>query len=410
MYHTVIVGGGLAGLQVAEVLAKKGTQVLLLEKYPAFGGRAATYRDDGLQYEIGAGRIFHAHKRIAALVKRFGLHTYPITTESNYEHTPNPFNALFEPIRALLETQDSKILATHTIRELVPRNYDPILSMYPYTSEIDLLRADIALPLFRPAATMGAAAAGTAPAYYGIVEGIDRLATGLAEAAQAAGATLKNRHRVHDVKRTKDGLFEIQGDYGKKAEAKPFLFKASRIIIATCRCSLGDFSVLKGAPLLKQLATGALLRIYAVFPPDPKTSKVWFDGLPKTVTSGPLRYVIPIDPKKGLIMISYTDGADTDLWRSLEDAALEKRILEEARALFPDKTIPKPTYLKKHDWPSGCTYWLPGDYDVNAASIAAHNPAPGVYVVGESISTEQTWMEGALQSAETLLTLLSKRS
>ena len=149
------------------------------------------------------------------------------------------------------------------------------------------------------------------------------------------------------------------------------------------------------------------MRIYAVFPPDPHSGKVWFDGVPKTVTAGPLRYVIPIDAKKGLIMISYTDGADTDVWRALEDKELETLLLKEARGLFPDKSIPAPTFLKKHDWPSGCTYWLPGDYDVAAASLAAHNPATGVYVVGESISTEQTWMEGALQSAETLVELLT---
>ena len=407
MYHTVIVGGGLAGLQVAEVLANKGHKVLLLEKYPSFGGRAVTYREGGLQYEIGAGRIFHAHKRVAALVKRFGLHTFPIGTESDFEGKPNTFNSLFEPIRKLLEAQDSKMLATHTIKELVPPELHPLLSMYPYTSEIDLLRADLALPLFAPAATMGSGGTGTP--YYGITEGIDRLATGLLEAAQAAGATCLSRHRVADIKRTKtmDGLFEIQGDYGKKAEAKPFNYKAQRVIVATCRCSLSTFSVLKDAPLLKQLATGALIRIYAVFPPDPRTGKVWFDGLPKTVTAGPLRYVIPIDPKKGLIMISYTDGKDTDVWRRLEDKALETALLKEARTLFPDRDIPAPTFLKKHDWPGGCTYWLPGDYDVAAASLAAHNPAPGVYVVGESISTEQTWIEGALQSAETLLKMLS---
>jgi glycine/D-amino acid oxidase-like deaminating enzyme len=407
MYHTVIVGGGLAGLQVAEVLAKKGVNLLLLEKYPAFGGRAATYRDDGLQYEIGAGRIFHAHKRVAALVRRFGLHTFPISTESEYEGKPNNFNSLFEPIRKLLEAQDSKLLATHTIKELVPPELSPLLSMYPYTSEIDLLRADVSLPLFAPAATMGRTTEGLkTPSYYGIAEGIDRLATGLLEAAQAAGAKCLNRHRVADIKRLKDGLFEIQGDYGKKAEAKPFAYKAERVIIATCRCSLSTFSVLKDAPLLKQLATGALIRIYAVFPPDPRSGKVWFEDLPKTVTAGPLRYVIPIDPKKGLIMISYTDGKDTEVWRPLEGKALESAILKEARALFPDHTIPAPSFLKKHDWAGGCTYWLPGDYDVDAASIAAHNPSKGVYVVGESISTEQTWMEGALQSAETLLKLL----
>jgi glycine/D-amino acid oxidase-like deaminating enzyme len=447
MYHTLIVGGGLAGLQVAEALAKKGDSVLLLEKYPSFGGRAVTYRDDkdGLQYEIGAGRIFHAHKRVAALVKRFGLHTYPIGIESNYEHEPNPFNDLFEPIRAALMTADPKDLALHTIRDLVPEALHPILKMYPYTAELGMMRADVALPLFAAGETMGKAdtptAGGTSPAaptaapsspaaptaapsspaaptaapsspaapYYGIVEGIDRLATGLADAATKAGATLQARHRVHDITRAKDGLFEVQGDYGKKAEAKPFLYKAERVIIATCRCSLSDFTVLKGTPLLKQLGTSALIRIYAVFPPDSRGA-VWFDGLPKTVTAGPLRYVIPIDAKKGLIMISYTDGPDTEIWRALEGKALEERLLKEARVLFPDKVIPAPIFLKKHDWPSGCTYWLPGDYSVAAASLAAHNPAPGIYVVGESVSTEQAWMEGALQSAETLTNLLTSHS
>ena len=68
--------------------------------------------------------------------------------------------------------------------------------------------------------------------------------------------------------------------------------------------------------------------------------------------------------------------------------------------------IPTPKYLKKHDWPNGCTYWLPGDYDVNTASKIAHNPEPNLYLTGESISTNQTWMEGALESAEYLKTLI----
>jgi monoamine oxidase len=50
---------------------------------------------------------------------------------------------------------------------------------------------------------------------------------------------------------------------------------------------------------------------------------------------------------------------------------------------------------------------LPGDYEVAAASRAAHHPAAGVYVCGESVSQTQTWMEGALESAETLADILS---
>jgi monoamine oxidase len=239
-------------------------------------------------------------------------------------------------------------------------------------------------------------------AYYGVVGGLDQIPKGLARDAREAGATLRHEHTVTDVKRMPDGSFEIQATHNET----PVTFKARRVIIATCRCSLGDFKILNGHPILKQTGTGALTRIYAVYPPDPVTHRVWFEDLPKIVTRNPLRYVIPINAKKGLIMISYTDGDDTDHWKGLKGDALQKEIQRCARELFPDRTIPEPTYLKQHRWSQGCTYWLPGDYDVKTAIKAAMNPSQNLYIVGESIAEEQCWIESALHSAETLLTLL----
>ena len=398
-YNTIIVGGGIAGLTIANAL---GSQVLLLERYPAFGGRAVTYRDDGLQYEIGAGRIFKDHVRVNELVKRYKLTTFPITTESTYNGERNDFLTLFRPLRHLLESLPPKDLSSHTLSELIPDSYHPIFKMYPYWAELHMLRADIALPLFKNTGTMGTT---SATDFYGIAEGIDTLTSCLVDDAKAVGATLKNRHRVHDVKRS-GTLFEVKGDYGKKAEAKPFKFTCDRIILATCRCSLSQFSVLKGAPLLRQLGTSPLTRIYAVYPKN-AYGKVWFHGMKKAIVNNPLRYIIPINPESGLIMISYTDGPDTMYWENYStDTELQTEIQKHVRATFPSLVIPEPTFLKKHYWAGGCTYWLPGDYDVESASRAAHNPAPDVYVVGESISTEQAWLEGALQSAETLLSIL----
>jgi len=398
--RTIIIGGGLAGLSIAEYLAKKsGNDVLVLEQYKAWGGRVVTYRDKSknLQYEIGAGRIFHKHKRVAALVDRFGLHTYPISTDSTTPNGhPNPFLQLFEPLRHVLDTLPNEELAKHTVAELVPQELAQVLKYYPYWSEFNLLRADLALPLFKSTREMGSAKSSD---YYGIVEGLDALTTGLHAAAIDAGATLKNRHTVTNITRLASNLFEITGVRGKKANQRPFNYCASRVIIATCRCGYSDFSILKDMPLMKQLATGPLLRIYAVYQPP-------LDITEKIVTDSPLRYIIPINPKSGLIMISYTDGTDTDYWRNLDGDALEEAIHNELTELFPDKTITKPTYLKKHDWPNGCTYWLPGIYDPATASKLAHNPEPNLYLTGESISLTQTWMEGALESAEYLKTLL----
>ena len=395
--RTIIIGGGLAGLSIAEFLAnKKSDNVLVLEQYTAWGGRALTYRDKAknIQYEIGAGRIFHTHKHVGALVKRFGLHTYPISTESTFNGHPNPFLDLFEPIRHLLQSLPDNVLATHTVKELVPKELHTTLEYYPYWSEFNLLRADLALPLFARKHTMGT----TSPDdYYGIVEGIDTLTTRLHEAAESAGATLKNRHKVTNIQRLASDLFEITGLRGKRK--LPFVYKASRVIIATCRCGYSGLSILKNMPLMKQLATGSLMRIYAIYQPP-------LDITEKVVTSGPLRYIIPINPKTGLIMISYTDGDDTKYWRKLEGDELEETLRQELTKLFPDKIIPKTTYLKKHDWTNGCTYWLPGTYDPKEASKLAHNPEPNLYLTGESVSLTQTWMEGALESVEYLKILL----
>ena len=399
--ETVIIGGGIAGLTVAHALAKQHQPVVVLERYPNFGGRIVTYRENKLQYEIGAGRIFKHHERVNALVKRYGLHTFPISAASYYKSEPNPFLDLFVPIAAELAKLPQSTLESHTIKELIPKELHPILTMYPYAAEVDLLRADIALPLFQKGQTMGTSSADD---YYGVAEGLDAIIANLKAEAEKAGAILLGRHRVHDIKRLDNTLFEIQGDKGKKAEALPFTYTAKKVIIATCRCSLGSFSVLKHAPLLKQLSTSPLVRIYATYPKI--KGKVWFEDLPKIVTDTKLRYVIPINPKKGLIMISYTDGKDTDFWRALPEKDVKKEVIKATAETFPDLHIPEPTLVNSHVWDSGCTYWTPGHYDLSKAIKEAMNPAENLYVVGESISKQQAWIEGALESAETLIKLL----
>lgn len=399
----LIVGGGIAGLTVAAELARRGRSVLLLEYYPNFGGRIATFRDPEVgQYEIGAGRIFHKHTRVHDLIRKYKLHTYPISTETYFDRSKNDFLELFTPLRHILETLSPTMLATHTIKECLPPQMHPILEKFPYRAELEVMRADVALESFKPSDPMGTLDGSSEATYVGIVEGIDALTKHIAKDAERAGAILKSRHRVNDVKQIHDELFEITGMHGKKDDEKPFTYRAKHVIVATCRCSLGKFSVLRDSPLMKQLATSPLQRIYAKYPPN-KAGKMWFEDIPKTVTSNPLRYVIPINPKTGLIMISYTDGDDTKYWKDLDDIPLETAIQAQAKLLFSDKDIPAPIYLQKHYWGGGCTYWLPGKYDIEIASDEAINPSKNLYVVGESISLQQAWIEGALESAEKLL-------
>jgi len=412
----IIIGGGLAGLTVAETLATtllksnldasplanhQGEtlgKITILEQYENWGGRVLTIRKDSLTYEAGAGRIFHTHERVNALVKRFHLKTFPISTESFLPNgSPNPFLQLFEPIRHLLSKCDPATLAAHTIWDLVPPQMRNIFQYYPYWAEIHDLRADLALVSFAPSDPMGAKKPG---AFYGIQGGMDQLTTNLQQHCQQVGVHLKAHHTVTNIQRRTESLFEITGHQGK--EKTPFTYQASHVVIATTRGSYDRFDVLKHSPLLKQLIMSPLIRIYAVYPKHPDTGKVWFSNH-KFVVDNPLRYIIPINEDSGLIMISYTDGDDTKHWHKLKNQELEDAIQQELAQVFPDATIPKPTWLKKYDWPFGCTYWLPGNYTTESL-LEAENPSPNLYICGESVSQHQGWMEGALDSAERVST------
>lgn len=391
MYDIIIIGGGIAGLSTALYYSKK-YKILILEKYPNLGGRITTNKDP--QYEIGAGRIHKSHTRIKSLIEKYGLTKYPITPDSYFETQPNSFQQLFYPIIELLSKLPEKELKTHTIRELLPSCMYPILEQYPYRAEVELLRADIALHTFKPKKEMGDMSQN---AFYGIQEGLGKIIEYLAKEVKESGVEIRTRYRVEDILYS-DNMYEVVGDYGKRMDKKPFRFSVQKVIIATCRCSLSKFSVLNQLPLLKQLQTSALCRIYAIFPK--KQGRVWFSDISKTVTTNPLRFIIPINKDSGLIMISYTDGRDTDFWKDLEEESLENEIMLQTRKCFPDYDIPAPTYLKKHYWPSGCTYWTPGEYDVEEAQLKAMFPKKNLFIVGESVSKSQAWIESALESVE----------
>ncbi len=69
-YHSVVVGGGMAGLTCAAYLAKEGRSVLLIEKNKECGGLVNSFSRDGFQFDAGiralenAGIIFPMLKEL----------------------------------------------------------------------------------------------------------------------------------------------------------------------------------------------------------------------------------------------------------------------------------------------------------------------------------------------------------
>jgi monoamine oxidase len=372
--------------------------VTVLEKYDYLGGRVVTSKSG---YEIGAGRVHATHKRVRALIRRFGLHESPMRPESYWlplsaHGSPpelNTFEEQWAAITAEIARLPPRTLETSTLRDLANRILGPtaateLLNRYPYRAEVEKQRADVGLRVF-------ATEMGTRQGYFGVREGLSALIRGLEDACRRRGVVFQLQKEVTDVYRNPtSGMYVIGIKPGE-------IITTNRVVLALHVSALRRLNIIRDHPTIQHVGMAPLTRIYAQYPEGlgwmgPEAKRI--------VTDSPIRYIIPINPATGLIMISYVDDRDTRFWAGLKGPALQRRMRTELRRLFSDATIPDAKWMRAYEWTDGCSYWRPGTYDVIAASKAIMEPQPGLFVTGESFSPyKQAWMEGALEhAAETL--------
>ena len=156
-----------------------------------------------------------------------------------------------------------------------------------------------------------------------------------------------------------------------------------------------------------------LYRIYARYPLDKKTHKVWFDGMGKISTNLPIKYVIPVNYENCVIMISYTDSKFARYWfKQVSEGTFEDTLNKQLKQLFPDIDIPKAKWYKHCPWISGAGYWKKG-YDKNIIMpqmIEALGHHKNLYICGENYSSHQAWVEGALETSDMVLDKIYKYS
>ena len=405
-YDVLIVGGGIAGLYCARQLlrAHPSLRLVLCEQYKILGGRMATYHKTlpgGLtvQWEIGAGRISDSHVRLHALLREYGLRTFPIGPGLMYKRSgsstleKNIFEPSLDILFGPLFTLSPEVLARHTLQELLisihgKKATQGWMDRFPDHSEIVYLRADEGLREFSHEMK-------SHEGFSVCAEGLGALADKMATECVERGAIILTKH-------TCTGIGKGWAEFTTEEEGSRKIH-ANKSIFALHAKALRELSFFDGFTTLKKIQMEPLTRMYAVFPL--RGGKAWFHGLPRIVTPLSVRYVLPIDEAKGVIMISYTDSKFSRAFSGKEDP--EREVMKEIRALFPEKDIPDPIFFKVHEWKEGVSYWLPGPYTVKKESEKALVPFPkvypGVFVCGESFSERQGWVEGALEHAALLL-------
>ena len=411
-YDYIVVGGGIAGLNTCLKLCDTKNNVLLLERNSRLGGRLYTFKDKKLLYEAGGARFYKGHKNLFELIKMFNLEDEIFKIPNTKEFIPikktySEKLSVDKIINTLIDKSENykkEDLLKMNLLEFCEKVFDKNTSMFfsaafEYVSELEDLNAYEALDTFKNDMSNDFQ-------FYLFKKGFGSLLSEMEKFIKENGCTIKTQHTLMDIEKMKDTfhLKVLSGTKNKK-------FKTKNLILAL------DKEPLERLPYLKSLKTEfntvksiPLLRIYAIYPPDKKTGKVWFDGMGKVVTDLEIKYIIPIDYKSGLIMISYTDQKLAEYWNKFINQGpekLEEELLRQLKLLFPKKKIPKTTFLKSHYWANGMVVWKKNQ---EAEPIMKKMLKPfedeNLYICGSNFSGRQAWSEGALETSEEVIKLI----
>lgn len=109
-FDTIVVGAGVAGLTAAQLLAKEGRRVVVLEARDRIGGRVVTDRSDGFVTDLGASWIHGiTDSAVAAAADAFGMRAQEFTVGS-FQPDGRPI-AYYGPDAQRLSDDDARAFA-----------------------------------------------------------------------------------------------------------------------------------------------------------------------------------------------------------------------------------------------------------------------------------------------------------
>jgi protoporphyrinogen oxidase/cytochrome b involved in lipid metabolism len=405
-YDIVIIGGGISGIFLAYKLLNTNLKVILFEGDNRLGGRIETYDKNGSVFEAGAARIHRSHGKVVSLIHDLDLIDdlvrIPEEIDSILRNHKNdyPYQTKWKGLtmdvllKKSVESKDrfeEKELQRITFFQYLTLIYDHetatyIKDSFGYDSEFVDLNASSAIDMFE-GDLFGD------NHYYLLKNGLSQLINKMKKEILKTGTIIK----------TGTSIKEITDTHVVTHKGVKFFF--DHLICAIPHLSLKQFEYFKDVELIDSVKPIPLLRIYAKYP----TKDLWFKNIKRTTTDNYIRQIIPIDYESGLIMISYTDGKNTEYWESylsLGEEYLIKALHKEIKDLFGIDP-PDPEFISSHYWKDGFHLWKLGE-ESQKVSKNLLKPIKGkeVYLCGEAYSLKQGWIEGALDTCYQILHML----
>jgi hypothetical protein len=401
-YDIIIIGTGIAGLFSAYNIKNTSpeTSFLVLEKYKKewIGGRSTNEMFHGTSIVTGAGvGRKDKDKLLIKLMDEIGVKYTEFVSKINYAETFTPVDIMQIMRKLKGEFMNHPELHNKTFKEfflkiLGAKLYKLFIVSSGYT---DYENADLYDTLYNYG--MEDNKGGWTGLYIPWKNMVDKL-------FQIIG---KNHFRfsseVVEIKKVKESpcVFQIKTETG-------IVYNCNRVVVATSITGIQKL-VRNQSSLYKQIHGQAFLRLYAKF--NKESTEIMKKYVPSyTIVPGPLQKMIPMDPDKGIYMIAYSDNKHALLQQKYLKNTPENRnvycdLIEEALGILPRGQL-KILAIKDYYWSDGTHFYEPlrGDFKTRKEFIhKAQHPENGILVVGEVVSKNQGWVEGALESVNLVL-------
>ncbi len=463
-----IIGAGVAGTFVADAIrhARPAWSIAVFERSDRIGGRLRSAAIPGIDHriELGGMRFLTSHRRVTAIVEAFDLPTHPFDTTGGPERSylrghfgDGPTDATsgtgydlaaeergrsaadlaraFERVIPGAESLDREAYAAvrssgsfldrsvtdWSIGDAVgairsPEGQRYVTDAFGYDSGMRAFNAGDAI-VFLLGGGDPTAAARTPD------EGMDAIPRALAARFESDGGSIRLRHELRAIGVGEGGGQRLQFADGSTVDA-------GRTVVAVAIPALRLLA--HESPPMRTPAFSWVLDSVDGFPA--MKLYLWYDrpwwrgsvsGIRMT-TDLPIRKVFYLDTQPdepAALLAMYTDGRHVQPWIDAWNGApaggpAPERMLDELqdqlRALHPSVAeIPPPAGSALMYWGGdpreiGWTFWRPGFRSDEIMALAPQPEASlGIYLAGESFSRSQSWVEGALESAELVVERLT---
>lgn len=408
MYDTIIIGGGISGLYSAYKLMKKTPtiKILILEQNRKgyLGGRTGNAQFCGTSVVTGAGiGRKKKDKLLIKLLKELGISFGEFDTKSTYSPTLETTQKCDVKGTFLhLKSQYNEAKHSHlTFKRfatslLTKEQYHHFIMCAGYTDFENEAAYDTLYD-------------------YGFEDNYSKW-TGLSISWSNLVDELAKKIGLKNIKMSQNVL-EIRENTDKSlppfflVKTKTDQFETKQVVIATTihsvKTLLKPLITQKQRKIYEQIHGQPFLRVYGKFSKD--SIPLLKMAVPHLiVVPGPLHKIITMDAEKGIYMIAYTDNLPAEMLHehtknNQTNRDLFARLVEKSLGL--PQTVLELEEIAEWYWGTGTHYYEPlKGYETRKQFIAdAQQPYPNILVVGEVISQNQGWVEGALESVDAVL-------